>query len=171
MKICPMCNSRGFEEESPGVCRYCDFVVKPNSELTEQEINDLLAPYEYEKLADGYRIKSVKSIRDITFRGNVAVPPIVTEIAAGALSCLKFMSFLEFPEGLRVIETEAVGGCRDLCYVYIPKTVEVVGKGIFRDCYDLGVVHCGAEGLPDGWDKDWLDGCDATVKFGVPEME
>ena len=171
MKICPMCNSRGFSEETPKVCFYCDFVEKPNSELTEEEINGLLAPYEYEKVEDGYRIKSVKNIRDTTFRGNVGVPPIVTEIAPGALSCLKFMSVLEFPEGLREIGTEAVGGCRDLCYVYIPKTVKVMGKGIFRDCYDLGTVDCGAEAQPEGWDPDWLDGCNAKAEFGVPEID
>ena len=42
MKICPMCNSRGCSEENPKVCFYCDFVEKPNSELTEEEINGLI---------------------------------------------------------------------------------------------------------------------------------
>ena len=177
MKICPMCNMIQFdfvEKKNPNVCMVpmCAFEDKPASELTEKQIYDLLGAYEYEKLEDGtYRIVGVENIRDIGLRGPVALSQIVSEIDEDAMSHLKFMTILELPQGLRSIGNEAFASCRDLFKVFIPKTVTSMGKGVFKNCYDLKKITCEAESMPEGWDPDWLEGCEAEPVWGVPEID
>lgn len=164
MKICPMCGMSQLEATST-VCQFCDYEEKPIEELSKQEINDLLASYEYERIEDGVRIKSVKNIRDIALRGSVAIPHFVTEIAAEAFSCCKFLARIELPKGLRSIGDGAFAYCRDLFDVFIPSSVSHIGKGAFSSCYDLGVIRSAAPTQPEDWDSDWLSGCSAKVEW------
>ena len=147
------------------VCQFCDYEEKPLGELSKRQIYDLLASYEYERIEDGVRIQSVKNIRDIALRGSVAIPHFVTEIAAEAFSCCKFLARIELPEGLRSIGDGAFAYCRDLFDVLIPASVSYIGKGAFSNCYDLGVIRVAAPAQPEGWDSDWLLGCSAKVKW------
>ena len=164
MKICPMCGMPQLEGAST-VCQFCNYEEKPIGALSEREIHDLLASYEYERIGDGVRIQSVKNIRDIALRGSVAIPHFVTEIAAEAFSCCKFLARIELPNGLRSIGDGAFAYCRDLFDVLIPASVSYIGKGAFSNCYDLGVIRVAASAQPDGWDSDWLSGCSAKVKW------
>jgi hypothetical protein len=124
-----------------------------------------MAPYEYEWVEDGVRIKTVKNIRDIALRGPVAIPHFVTEIAAGAFSHCKFLARLDLPQGLRLIGDGAFANCRDLFDVFIPASVSYIGKGAFADCYDLGVIRSAAPAQPDTWDSEWLSDCSANVEW------
>ena len=177
MKICPMCSMIQMDflkREDPNVCgvTMCGFRDKPASEMSEEELRNLLGAYEYEKLEDGtYRIVGVENIRDIGLRGPVALSQIISEIDEEAMSHLKFMTVLELPKGLRSIGNYAFASCRDLFNVFIPKTVTSMGKGVFSDCYDLHRITCEAESMPEGWDPDWLEGCDATPVWGIPEID
>ena len=177
MKICPMCSMIQFdfvEKKNPNVCMVpmCGFEDKPVDQLTGKEINNLLGAYEYEKLEDGtYRIVGVENLRDIGLRGPVALSQIVSEIDEDAMSHLKFMTIIELPRGLRSIGNEAFASCRDLFKVFIPKTVTSMGKGVFKNCYDLKRIECEAEAMPEGWDPEWLEGCDAEPVWGVPEID
>jgi len=171
MKVCPMCGMPQLEKGST-VCQFCDYYEKPMSELSEKEIHDLMASYDYEMTDDGgCRIITVKNIRDIALRGSVCVPHFVTEIADGAYSCCKFLARIELPRELRSIGDNAFGYCRDLFDAFIPESVTHMGKGVFADCYDLRVIRVAAASKPEGWDDGWLDGCDAKVEWSSTDED
>ena len=175
MKICPMCNMIQFEfakRDNPNVCAFCKFEDKPIGELTNKQKYDLMGCFEYEELKDGtYRIVGVENTRDIGLRNSVAVSRIVSEIGDEAMSHLKFMTILELPQGLRSIGDGAFASCRDLFRIFIPKTVTSIGKGVFENCYDLAQIDCEADSMPEGWDPEWLNGCEATPIWGVTEFD
>ena len=130
MKFCPMC---GMPQSKAGrtVCEFCDYEEKPIDALGEQEIYDLMAPYEYERIEGGVRIVAVKNVRNIALRGAVSIPHFVTEIAADAFSHCKFLARIDLPKGLRSIGDGAFARCRDLFDVFIPASVGYIGKGAF----------------------------------------
>ena len=165
MKFCPMCGMPQLKAELT-VCQFCNYEEKPVGELSKREIYDLMAPYEYEWIGDGIRIKTVKNVRDIALRGAVAIPHFVTEIAANVFSDCKFLSRIDLPQKLRSIGEGAFAYCRDLFDVFIPENVSYIGKGAFSDCYDLGVICAAAAAQPDTWDSMWLSDCDAKVEWG-----
>ena len=167
MKFCPMCGT-SQNEAGATVCRLCDYEEKPIEALSKQEIDELLAPYEYEFIEDGIRINSVKNIR---MRGSVAVPHFVTEIAADAFSCCKFLSRIDLPNKLRNIGDGAFAYCRDLFDVFIPESVSYIGKGAFSDCNDLSVICAAVPSQPDGWDRLWLSDCSAKVEWSSTEED
>lgn len=164
MKFCPMC---GMSQFKPGatVCEFCDYEEKPIEKLSKEEIDDLMAPYEYEWTDGGARILGVKKNRDLALRGKVAIPHFVTEIAADALAHCKFLSRIDLPKNLRSIGDYAFAHCRDLFDVFIPESVSRIGKGAFSDCYDLGVICVAAPSQSDGWDSEWLSGSSAKVEW------
>ena len=170
MKFCPMCGMPQLEAGAK-VCQFCDYEEKRIEELSEREICDLMSSYEYEWIEDGARIKAVKNNRDIALRGAVAIPHFVTEIAADAFSCCKFLARIELPKGLRSIGEGAFAYCRDLFDVFIPAGVSYIGKGAFADCYDLSVISSAAPAQPDGWDSEWLSGCGAKVEWSSTDEE
>ena len=164
MKFCPMC---GMSQPKAGAtaCAYCDYKEKPIEELSSREFNELMAPYVYERIKDGVRIDGVRNTRDISLRGSVHIPHFVTEIAADAFAHCKFLARIDLPGGLRSIGDGAFAHCRDLFDVLIPESVTHIGKGAFSDCYDLSVLSVVAPQQPNGWDEEWLLGCDARVEW------
>ena len=164
MKFCPMCGMSQFKSGLT-VCEFCDYEEKPIEKLSENEIHELMAPYEYERTNDGVRIVGVKNNRNIALRGAVAIPHFVTEIAADSLAHCKFLSRIGLPNNLRSIGDYAFAHCRDLFDVFIPESVSHIGKGAFSDCYDLGVICVAAPSQPDGWDSEWLSGSSAKVEW------
>ena len=171
MKICPMCGMPQFEKGLKS-CQFCEYEEKPVGELSKKQINDLMASYEYDVTEyGGYRIKTVKNIRDIALRGSVCVPHFVTEIEEEAYSCCKFLARIYLPEELRSIGDGAFAHCRDLFDIFIPESVTHMGKGVFFNCYDLGVIRCAVSEKPEGWDEGWLDGCDARVEWSCTDED
>lgn len=170
MKFCPMC---GMSQFGAGltVCEFCGYEEKRIEELSEQEIDDLMASYEYERIESGVRINCVKNNRDIALRGAVAIPHFVTEIAPNAFSCCKFLARIELPKVLRSIGDGAFAHCRDLFDVFIPESVGYIGKGVFSGCYDLSVICAAAPTQPDGWDSAWLEGSRAKVEWASTDEE
>ena len=161
MKFCPMCGSSQDDSKST-ICGFCDYQEKPFNELSKQEIDELMLPFEYEVIDGGVKIVSVKNIR---IRGCVAIPHFVTEIASNAFAFCKFISRVDLPKGLRYIGEGAFMQCRDLFDVFIPESVSYIGKGVFSNCYDLGVICVASKTQPDGWDKEWLLDCTAKVEW------
>ena len=153
------------------VCQFCDYAEKPLDELSQKEICDLMAPYEYERVVDGLRINSIKSHRDIAFRGDVAIPHFVSEIAPGVFSHCKFLSRIELPRGLRSIGDGAFAQCRDLFDVFIPESVSYIGKGAFADCYDLSIIRVASPLQPNTWNPDWLSGSYAKVEWSSTDED
>lgn len=169
MKFCPMCGTS--VDLGSTVCKLCDYEEKPFEKLSKEEINDLMAPYEYEWVEGGARIIGIKNHRDMSLRGKVGIPHFVTEIAAEAFACCKFLARIDLPKGLRFIGDGAFAHCRDLFDVFIPEGVSYIGKGAFADCYDLGVISAAASAQPDGWDREWLSDCSAKVKWSATDEE
>lgn len=168
MKFCPMCGSSQIEANAT-VCWACDYEEKPFNELSSAEFDDLMAPYEYTRIAGGVRIDAVKSERNLALRGSVGVPDFVTEIAANAFAHCKFLARIALPQGLRSIGDGAFAQCRDLFDVFIPAGVTHMGKGVFADCYDLGVICAAAPAQPEGWDSAWLADSAAKVEWSSTE--
>ena len=164
MKFCPMCGTTQ-DNANTTVCKLCDYEEKPIEKTPKEEIDELMAPYEYEWIEDGARILRVRSSRDTSLRGKLAIPHFVTEIAADALSCCKFLARIDLPKKLRYIGDGAFAHCRDLFDLFIPESVEYIGKGAFAQCYDLGVIPAAAAEQPCGWASDWLADCDAKVEW------
>ena len=162
MKFCPMCGTSQNEVQTT-ICKLCDYEEKPIEELSQEEISELMMPYEYEMIEDGVRIKAVKNCRSM--RGAIGIPHFVTEIQAEAFACCKFLSRLGLPGGLRSIGDGAFAHCGDLFDVFIPASVCHIGKGVFSGCYELGVICAEASEEPDGWDSDWLSDCSAKVEW------
>ena len=170
MKFCPMC---GMPQLKAGLtaCQFCGYEDKPLDTLSDTEINNLMGAYVYKRTEDGVRIETVKNIRDISLRGSVGIPHFVTEIAECAFSCCKFLARIELPKGLRTIRDSAFAHCRDLFDVFIPASVSHIGKGVFEGCYDLNVIRVERDAMPDGWDSEWLFGCDARVEWSSTDEE
>ena len=124
-----------------------------------------MAPYEYERIEGGVRIKSVKNGRNLALRGSVGIPHFVTEIGAEAFADCKFLARIALPDGLCSIGDGAFAHCRDLFDVFLPASVTHIGRGAFSDCYDLGVLCAAAPAKPNGWDSDWLLDCPAKVEW------
>ena len=171
MRTCAMCGVTPLTSliKEKDVCPFCGFdLKKPLSELTEGEISDLMASYDYTVLEDGgYRIEGVKNIRDIALRGFVCTPRFITEIGDEAYCCCKFLAGVELHDGLRSIGNGAFAHCRNLFDMFIPATVTHMGKAVFEKCDDLEKIYCAASEKPDGWDDAWLEGCDATVEWNA----
>ena len=170
MKFCPMCGASQPSRRTT-VCFLCNYEEKPQEKLSKQEIYELMAPYEYDWVADGARINAVKNSRDLALRGAVSIPNFVTEIAAGAFAHCKFLARIALPQGLRSIGEGAFAHCRDLFDVFIPEGVDYIGKGAFADCYDLCVVCAAAPEQPKGWDSEWLADSSAAVAWSYTDEE
>lgn len=168
MKFCPMCGS-SQSVSGAKVCWLCDYEEKGLEELSREEIDELMSPYEYEMLEDGARIRTVKNARDM--RGSVGIPHFVTVIAPHAFSDCKFLARIGLPKGLRLIGDYAFAYCRDLFDVFIPAGVDYIGKSAFADCYDLSVISAAAPAQPDTWDSEWLDGSSARVEWSSTDEE
>ena len=168
MKFCPMC---GTSQSGAGVtvCKLCDYEEKPLDELSQEEISELMMPFEYEMIEDGVQINKVKNSRNM--RGAVAIPHFVTEIAARAFASCKFLSRIDIPKGLLSIGEYAFADCRDLFDVFIPESVIHIGKGAFADCYDLSIICASAPAQPDGWDSNWLLDSSAKVEWSSTDEE
>ena len=164
MKYCPMC---GTSRSDSTVCWYCDFEEKPLEELSKEEIDELMAPYEYEWIQGGARIKSVKNARSM--HGKIPVPHFVTEIAPNAFADCKFLTRILLPAGLTSIGDGAFAYCRDLFDVFIPESVGYIGKGAFSNCFELGVICAAAPEKPDGWDSEGLADCSARVEWSAKD--
>ena len=161
MKFCPMCGMPQSGADAKA-CQFCDYEEKKLLELSAEEIEELMAPYEYDWIEDGARIKRVKSIR---LRGAASLPHFVTEIAAEAFAHCKFLTRIDLPKGLRSIGGGAFAGCRDLFDVFIPENVQHIGRGAFSECEDLSVICAAAPSQPSGWDSEWLSDCSARVEW------
>ena len=144
MKFCPMCGSSQDDSKST-ICGFCDYQEKPFNELSKQEIDELMLPFEYEVIDGGVKIVSVKNIR---IRGCVAIPHFVTEIASNAFAFCKFISRVDLPKGLRYIGEGAFMRCSSLTSVTIPSGVTSIGTYAFYNCSGLTNITINATTPP-----------------------
>ena len=93
--------------------------------------------------------------------------PRSAEVIGGNSYVALHITRMEIPENIKTIDSLAFQACVELKAVFIPATVETVGKAVFRSDYDQQMqvtVFCEAAEKPDGWDDDWCgDGAKEVV--------
>ena len=75
--------------------------------------------------------------RDIT---ELTILDGVTSISGTAFAECKYLSFVELPNSLKVIENNAFYGCESLGFIDIPSSVSKIGGSAFADCYNLSRI-------------------------------
>ena len=73
---------------------------------------------------------------------------------------------LTIPDNVKMLDDYAYMDKSEINSVIIPKTVIIMGKGVFSGCGGLNDIYCESVYKPENWDNDWLDGCFATVHWG-----
>ncbi len=66
---------------------------------------------------------------------------------------------------LERIGESAFFGCINLEKIFIPKSVQYIGRNAFKNCPKL-TIYCEADKQPNTWDKDWNPD-NRTVVWGV----
>ena len=56
---------------------------------------------------------------------------------------------------------------KDIKIVIIPRSVEIICRGVFDGCVGIKAIYCEANEKPDEWNEDWCIGCNAPVHWGV----
>jgi len=120
--------------------------------------------------------EGVTSIGDSAFAlcyalTNVVLPESVESIGNEAFYLCHSMPQFNLPDGLISIGATAFMSCNGLTSVTVPQSVQTVGAFAFNFCELLTDIYCEAESQPEGWDADWLFGCNATVHWGAGETE
>ncbi len=71
------------------------------------------------------------------------------------------------PVTLDAVKDYAFANCKSLKTVIILGRAQNVGKSIFSGCTSLTEIHCQASEKPSSWSENWLDGCTASVNWGL----
>lgn len=69
------------------------------------------------------------------------------------------------PHGLKELCYNAFENCSSLNFVGIPATVRTMEFEIFPGCHSLSQINIDLDKIPEYWDEDFLDGCNATVNM------
>lgn len=101
----------------------------------------------------------------ITGLTSVSIPASVTRIAATAFADCTGLSSVTLGTGLVTIGDCAFGGCIAIREIFIPKNVQNMGREVFTGCVSLTTIRCAVKVVPDGWDRDWRTGCNATAIY------
>jgi hypothetical protein len=120
------------------------------------------------------RVEFPENLRWIGYRAFISCTSLASiETNAGVIGERAFMGCENLSEvllknGVTEIHDEAFydSSCQS---VFIPKTVEKIGKQAFSG--NAGVmIYCEADEKPDGWDDTWCNGS-SSVRWGVTETE
>ncbi len=129
---------------------------------------EVVIPAEY----DG---KPVKKIGDSAFMScldltSVVISEGIESIGEYAFSQCKNIVSITFPKTLKDIGESAFWGCNGLESIVIENNVETMGSNVFKNCKNLANIYCEAKSIPDGWEDDWNDRCDAKVNWNSNEI-
>lgn len=111
-------------------------------------------------------------IEDACFAGcsslsSVNVPSNVSSIGANAFEGCTALTSISLPKSLKTIEFFAFSNCVSLKKIYIPDSVSTVEACVFYSCSGLAEINCEADMQGESWAIDWLENCEAELKFGV----
>lgn len=105
----------------------------------------------------GY-LKGDKEIKELILRN-----PKIKKVGQFAFNECSNLEYVEFTEGLEVIDLGAFMTCSNLEQIYLPSTLKGIGRGAFNCCYSLKEVYFG------GTMDEWLEvGQNQTVFGNVP---
>lgn len=102
--------------------------------------------------------------RDIT---ELTILEGVTSISRTAFAECKFLSFVELPNSLKIIENNAFYGCENLEFIDIPSGVSKIGGSAFGDCYNLRKIVLPRD-LTE-FDSSMLNGCTSLERIDVDD--
>ncbi len=97
----------------------------------------------------------------------IVIPSSVVEIGWYAFDFCSSLKDLIILEGVQQIGMQAFLGCTNLTQIEIPLSVTTIEDWVFDQCTNLTDIYCRADKRPEGWYEDWLEGCDATVHWGM----
>lgn len=106
--------------------------------------------------------KETKKIGELQFSNRNDITDItihdgLIHIGFGAFSDSSLES-VELPQGLLEIGENAFANTQ-IKEIYIPESVKTIGKCAFSGNEGL-IINCQSESKPDGWNEQWLEGCD-----------
>lgn len=101
--------------------------------------------------------------------GMTAIPPSAKSISGGFTALP--ITHLVIPDHIAEIQAHTFQACETLRAVYIPESVQIVGKELFLSYEPQPstklIVFCEAQEKPSGWDDNWDDARDIMVHWGA----
>lgn len=82
------------------------------------------------------------------FFSSISLPSTLRIIGSSSLQCQRFERIL-IPEGVISIAGDAFNGSTDLQELILPKTLQYIEGGAFRNCYNISKMSIGAETPPN----------------------
>ena len=133
----------------------------------------------YIGVAEGlYNLKTVVipdnviGIRDEAFSNctgltSITIPNSVTSIGKYVFSGCRGLTDITIPNSVTNIGTFAFYWCRGLTSITIPNNVTNIGNSVFYGWTSSQTINVQFKEneLPNGWDTDWKNGCDATINY------
>ena len=140
--------------------------------------------FSHRGIKPSYYFKSIKNLKE------VILPSTVTEICSNAFYSCVSLKKITMPDSLKVIGYSAFEKCTSLSTIEIPDSVTSIGDQAFCDCTSLSIIEIpdsvtsiGSQvfwawnssqtiniqfkqnEIPSGWDENWNEYCDATIKY------
>lgn len=97
---------------------------------------------------------------------SITIPDSVTSVGKTSFYYCSNLTSVTMSDSMTSIGESAFEECSSLANITIPDSVTSIGDLAFAHCSSLTDIYCEAESQPDGWDKYWNYGCDATVHWG-----
>ena len=152
---------------------YCAF---SQCHIQRLELNDGLEKIGVEAFSDCFDIEIVDLPATVTEIGNeaflmcehlksVTLPSGLKIMGERAFAHCDALENVEIPNGVETLGWYAFSECEKLKSVSIPASVTTVEGGVFSGCVSLTKISCGASSKPEGWNDDWLSGCEAEVEW------
>lgn len=129
------------------------------------EGGDIVIPSEIE----GYPVTSIDvdafSYNDSII--NVIISDGIKYIGDDAFEECHYLQSVVIPDSVISIGCWAFGWCYELTEIKIPASVTSMSHSVFTSDHALESIYCEAETQPEGWNEEWLDGCDPTIHWGT----
>ena len=103
------------------------------------------------------------AFKNCTQLTKIVVPDNVTTIKGYAFANTS-LKRVTITDGVQTIEQGAFANCKNLKQIKIPASVTVMGAGVFAGG-DLKELDFVGTALPDTWDTNWQQDCNANVVF------
>ena len=108
-------------------------------------------------LSEVYIPTTIKQICINAFCGTtlekIIVPGSVYRVGVHSLGSCYFLTEIELEEGVEILNKMAISSCVNLKYVYLPKSLQRIDDGNFRNCPDV-VVICHEGSYAHEWCED-----------------
>lgn len=113
---------------------YKDVDYEYLTELSEVLLEAGINPLEYmPRVPNEFLFGAVHSIKDFK------IPNNIVSIGKHAFSDTDLVEIV-IPQGVKIVEDRAFSGCTELSVVYLPSSIEELGRSIFGRCFQLKTI-------------------------------